>query len=961
MLRVGKGLTMYNAEDEEFLKGVGGVGEEVIEEYRLDGFTKVRVVKDVAGDIKYVVDAPEPSEEDEVVIEAVRRWFIEEYPTSDLVPEKMAIVLEGITARLARKFLRKKFRNGVPKDVISRLQYIVKRDIIGFGKLDPLLKDPNIEDVHILGIGRPVYVWHTRYENIPTNIYFIDPTDLDRHLQKLMILSGKFVSLSRPIIDGTLPMGYRVHVVHKVISELGTTITIRKYREVPFTIVDLVKLGTIFPELVGLLWVAMENKRSVFIVGETASGKTTLLNAIASLIPLNMKVVTVEEVREIRLPHPNVVYMTTREGTEITGNVTLYDLIKASMRQRPDYIVVGEIRGEEAYVLLQAISLGHGGLCLPKDQLVPMIVDGCLDLYRVGDVVEGVLTGKIRSVKVLTHNNGKPVWADVRRVYVKTGSNRFVKITSVGGVVHEVHEEHPVVVYDNGKLRIKKAKELREGDTIVSLADLPIPFSYTNKALDIMQILEDEKEDLYVYGIEGIEKLRPATITKELGVNYYRAYEWVKKGVAIPLVYVEKLVEKGLLDRKAVEKAYIAYGAKGRNGVRIVVPLNYEFGYVLGMFLADGTVHYGKDGLPRRVVLYVGTKLELLDKVVKALERIVDRRAIRVDKRGCYAVRIESKVFAMLIHRLLDGKVTHYDRSVPLHLALSAPKEFRKGIVAGFWDGDGSVFVRDGMYVVAEAQVSNRRFAESIALLLRSLGVVASVREVDNSRGVGRRKKNAYLIWILGGASKECFLKIAGYDCTIIKTYTKVRRVGNLLLHPIVKIEVVEKNSLLYDLEVENESHVYAISGGLILTHNSTMHAEGPVSAVKRLMAPPMNIPPYLVKLLDIIIHITKVRLKSGIRRYVLTAAEIADINLDTKEPTLNYIYRIVIDEESGAKLSKFLPEESLTLRKISEIKGLTRESLIRKVRARTEFIAGLSGRELGYEEVMREITNYRD
>ena len=933
-------------------------GEEIIDEYSLDEFTKVRIVRLPDGSMEYRVIQPELSDKEKLVVEDVRRWFIEEYPTSDLVPEKMAIVLEDVTARLARKFLRKKFRSSVPKDIIAKLQYIVKRDIIGFGKLDPLLKDPNIEDIHILGIGRPVYVWHTRYENIPTNIYFIDPTDLDRHLQKLMISSGKFVSLSRPIIDGTLPMGYRVHVVHKVISELGTTITIRKYREVPFTIVDLVKLGTIFPELVGLLWVAMENKRSVFIVGETASGKTTLLNAIASLIPLNMKVVTVEEVREIRLPHPNVVYMTTREGTETAGNVTLYDLIKASMRQRPDYIIVGEIRGEEAYVLLQAISLGHGGLCLPKDQLVPMIVDGRLDLYRVGDVVEGVLTGKIRSVKVLTHNNGKPVWADVRRVYVKTGSNRFVKITSVGGVVHEVHEEHPVVVYDNGKFRIKKAKELREGDTIVSLADLPIPFSYTNKALDIMQILEDEKENLYVYGIEGIEKLRPATISKELGVNYYRAYEWVKKGVAIPLVYVEKLVEKGLLDRKEVEKAYVAYGAKGRNGVRIAVPLNYEFGYVLGMFLADGTVHYGKDGLPRRVVLYVGTKPELLDNVIKALERIVDRRAIRVDKRGCYAVRIESKVFAMLIHRMLDGKITHYDRSVPLHLALSAPKEFRKGIVAGFWDGDGSVFVRDGMYVVAEAQVSNRRFAESIALLLRSLGVVASVREVDNSRGVGGRKKNAYLIWILGGASKECFLKIAGYDCTIIK---KVRRVGNLLLHPIVKIEVVEKNSLLYDLEVENESHVHAISGGLILTHNSTMHAESPVSAVKRLMAPPMNIPPYLVKLLDIIIHITKVRLKSGIRRYVLSAAEIADINLETKEPTLNYIYKVVIDEVLGAKLARFSPEESLTLKKISDIKGLPKETLINKVWARANFITELAKKKLTYEEVMREITNYGD
>jgi len=365
----GAGLSLSNG------RGVNdageGVGEEVVEEYELDEYTRIRIVRSpmassFGGSLQYVVDTPQPNEAEREVLEVVRRWFIEEYPKPELDIDKMAIVIEEAIERFAPRILRKRLKlkrkERIDEAVIDRIKYMARRDIVGFGKLEPMLKDPNIEDIHVLGIGKPVFVWHRTYENLPTNVFFVEPEDLERHLQKMMLTTGKFVSLSRPIVDGTLPMGYRINVVHSVVSELGTAITIRKYKEIPFTVIDLVRFGTLTPELVGFLWVAMENKRSVFIVGETAAGKTTLLNAVATLIPLNMKVVVIEEVREIRLPHPNSVFMVTREGVETLGKVTLYDLVKTSLRQRPDYIIVGEVRGEEAYVLLQAISLGHGGL-----------------------------------------------------------------------------------------------------------------------------------------------------------------------------------------------------------------------------------------------------------------------------------------------------------------------------------------------------------------------------------------------------------------------------------------------------------------------------------------------------------------------------------------------------------------------------------------------------------------------
>ncbi len=339
--------------------------EEVVEEYRIDGFTRVRIVKrpgSLYGPYQYLVIWPELDDVEKEVVSFVRKWFVEKYPKAVMDMSKLTVVIDGAVDKFGPKILKKRKKVKPSPEVLERIKYVARRDIVGFGKLEPLLKDPNIEDVHVLGIGKPVYVWHRLYENLPTNIFFLDPEDLERHLQKMMLTTGKFVSLSHPIIDGKLPMGYRINVVHSVVSELGTAITIRKHREIPFNIVDLIKLGTITPELAGLLWVVLENKRSVFIVGETAAGKTTLLNAVATLIPLTMKLSVIEEVREINLPHPNVVYMISREGVDTLGNVTLFDLVKTSLRQRPDYIVVGEIRGEEAYVLLQAISLGHGGL-----------------------------------------------------------------------------------------------------------------------------------------------------------------------------------------------------------------------------------------------------------------------------------------------------------------------------------------------------------------------------------------------------------------------------------------------------------------------------------------------------------------------------------------------------------------------------------------------------------------------
>lgn len=249
---------------------------------------------------------------------------------------------------------------------IRKIQYYLERNIVGYGKIDPLMHDQYVEDIRCGGLDKPIYLWHRVHENIKTNIFFTDEEELNDFVMKIVHKSGKHVSIAFPIVDVTLPGKHRLAVSYgKETTPFGTSFTIRKFREDPFTIVDLIDNETIDESIAAYLWLLVENKMSIMIVGATGAGKTTALNAIGCLIRPNHKIITVEEVAEINLPHENWTSTIARSGfgTEKEGEISLYDLIKSAVRHRPDLVIVGEIRGEEAYVLFQALATGHGGLC----------------------------------------------------------------------------------------------------------------------------------------------------------------------------------------------------------------------------------------------------------------------------------------------------------------------------------------------------------------------------------------------------------------------------------------------------------------------------------------------------------------------------------------------------------------------------------------------------------------------
>jgi len=244
-----------------------------------------------------------------------------------------------------------------PQLVLNTLYYLF-RNFLGFGPIDGMLNDPKLEDISCDGYNIPIYVFHMKYGSMPTNISF-SKDYLDNYVILMCQKAGKYISYANPLVDATLSDGSRLQATYSSeITPRGSSFTIRKFRATPYTPVDILKNGTMDATMLAYFWLLVENKMNFIVVGETAAGKTTTLNALMMFIPPDSKVISIEDTRELHLKHDNWIADVTRLGLE-GQEITMYDLLRAALRQRPDYIIVGEIRGKEALTLFQAMSTGH--------------------------------------------------------------------------------------------------------------------------------------------------------------------------------------------------------------------------------------------------------------------------------------------------------------------------------------------------------------------------------------------------------------------------------------------------------------------------------------------------------------------------------------------------------------------------------------------------------------------------
>ncbi len=332
----------------------------LLERYWIESpFVSVRIIRRGNEGFTYTVDEPAITPQEQVVLQETTAHLRKVIVYDD--PEKPPVSgLDDVTfGRIIREF-----NPQISSDRLAVLSYYLRRDLSGFGPLEPLMLDPALEDISCNGENLPVFVFHRTHGSLPTTILFREG-ELDQFVLRLAQKANKQISLSSPMVDATLPGGSRVQITFSnIVSLRGSSFTIRKFRAEPMTPLDLIRYGTYSPEVLAFLWLAIEHRKSLIITGGTASGKTSTMNAISLFIPLNAKIVSLEDTHEIQLPHRNWLPTITRELPihGAPGNIDLFSLLKSSMRQRPEFIIVGEVRGREAQTLFQAMNTGHATL-----------------------------------------------------------------------------------------------------------------------------------------------------------------------------------------------------------------------------------------------------------------------------------------------------------------------------------------------------------------------------------------------------------------------------------------------------------------------------------------------------------------------------------------------------------------------------------------------------------------------
>ncbi len=330
----------------------------------LKNYSYVRILHDnLANEYFYEVIEPKLLEEEEELLEVLKEILVE---SLELLEDATKEAKEQYLRRIVEGLLREL---GVQLHPVSkeRVMYYVLRDFIRYGPIDVTMIDTQVEDISCDGVKVPFYIYHRKYGSIPSNLRFDTSQELDSFVVWLAQRCGKHISVAQPMLDATVPDGSRLQATLGMhVTKRGSSFTIRRFRENPFTPLDLVKFKTMSPEMMAYLWLAIENGQSMLICGGTASGKTTTLNAILLFIPPQMKIVSIEDTRELNLPHENWVPLLTRGGFggksvatgKAAGEIDMFDLLTAALRQRPQYLMVGEVRGPEAFVVFQAMATG---------------------------------------------------------------------------------------------------------------------------------------------------------------------------------------------------------------------------------------------------------------------------------------------------------------------------------------------------------------------------------------------------------------------------------------------------------------------------------------------------------------------------------------------------------------------------------------------------------------------------
>jgi archaeal flagellar protein FlaI len=330
---------------------------------------------------KYVYNLVEPklSPNLEEILKKVKE-LLEQRLNMDFSKLKRFEAVEYLTKQLNELISYFDFR--IDETEKKVLKYYLERDFMGLGKIEAVMRDPEIEDISCDGVEVPLFIFHRnpKLGSTLTNLTYETPEELDSFVTRLSQLCGKSISVAEPLVDGALPDGSRLQATLATdIARRGSNFTIRKFTETPLTPVHLLTHGTVDIKTIAYLWFVSDMGSSILVCGGTASGKTTFLNMLSLFLRPDKKIVSIEDTAELQLPHPHWIPTVARtpvsEGKKERGDIDLFDLLRESLRQRPDYIIVGEVRGPEAFILFQQMATGHPSLATIHAENMPKLID----------------------------------------------------------------------------------------------------------------------------------------------------------------------------------------------------------------------------------------------------------------------------------------------------------------------------------------------------------------------------------------------------------------------------------------------------------------------------------------------------------------------------------------------------------------------------------------------------------
>lgn len=690
----------------------------------LDVYGNVRILKVKGEPIPiYELKLPELSKEEEKLLKMVRDRAVVEI---QIDPESIPNLEER--RRVFLKAVRNMVREMAPtlsEGRIEVLSELIVQNMIGYGKLDPLVRDDNLEEIMVIGTRKPVYVWHRRFNMCKTNIIFDEDREILNIIERIAREVGRRIDQQSPLLDARLPDGSRVNATIAPISIEGPTLTIRKFKKDPLTIVDLIKYGTMNLDVAALFWIYVDGLRikpaNILIAGGTGSGKTTTLNSLAMFIPPSERVISIEDTAELQLPIEHWIRLETRPpNVEGKGEITMDDLVKNTLRMRPDRIIVGEVRGPEARTMFTAMNTGHNG-ALYDFSIVPLS-DGRFEL--IGTLCNRLFDkykGKIKTYKDLEYidlededrfevvsvgpdlKSGKHTVSKIWRRKVRE-SEKLVKITTRTGNEVILTKTHPFFVFSNGDVVRKEAGKLKRGDRVAVMMRPP-------KMPD-----RDYEVSPEIYA----------------GISHYYLVPDGKGDVQILGKGYKKVKNEGIPPENAEYLMSINSAP-----VKIVRKLNGKLAYIAGVIIGDG--YLSSNGYYISVTFDDEGYMNAFINAVK--EYLPNSKPVIKDNGTSKVVTFGSKIFAEMLSRILSIPRGKKSDSWNVPDAVLHSEDSIKHFIAGLFDSDAYVDSKGpSIMLITKSESGARR----VWYALQRLGIISTV-----SRQKNRGFKEGYIFRVI--------------------------------------------------------------------------------------------------------------------------------------------------------------------------------------------------------------------